>query len=124
MSGVVRAAVEEFWNDLKRAHYLDSATRAMVIQMSLVSNNAGVRHRVSFIFEFTATASLLPSYSTASAVRRSARLARSRIYLNLGLVLTLFFHCLEAVEIRERGTAYFHDVWNIFDWINFILYYN
>ena len=26
-TGIVRAAVEEFWNDLKRAHYLDAATR-------------------------------------------------------------------------------------------------
>ena len=26
-TGVVRAAIEEFWNDLKRAHYIDLATR-------------------------------------------------------------------------------------------------
>ena len=30
-TGRVRAAVEEFWNDLERAHYIDSATRAVTL---------------------------------------------------------------------------------------------
>ena len=28
-TGVVRAATEELWNDLKRAHFIDIATRAV-----------------------------------------------------------------------------------------------
>ena len=32
-TGVVRAALEEFWNDLKRAHYMDPATRAMLVKV-------------------------------------------------------------------------------------------
>ena len=35
----VRAAIEEFWNDLKRAHYIDSATRAVIVTASFTSND-------------------------------------------------------------------------------------
>jgi hypothetical protein len=62
LTGVVRQAIEELWNDLKRAHWIDHATRAMTLTMHLSSNNAGVRSRVTFMFEFTAAGSVLPSY--------------------------------------------------------------
>ena len=42
----MRAAVEEFWNDLKRAHYIDIATRAIALTLPLRSNYVGVRSRV------------------------------------------------------------------------------
>jgi len=41
-TGVVRAAVEEWWNDLKRAHWIDSATRVMTVTLPFYSNNAGM----------------------------------------------------------------------------------
>ena len=46
-TGVVRAAVEEFWNDLKRAHYIDAASRSVVITLQLRSRNLGVASRAS-----------------------------------------------------------------------------
>ena len=33
MTGVVRAAVENMWNDLKRGHYLDSRSRVLTITL-------------------------------------------------------------------------------------------
>lgn len=44
-TGVVRDAVELFWNDMKRAHYIDAHTRVVTIQMQLRSNHIGVRYR-------------------------------------------------------------------------------
>ena len=40
-TGVVRAVVEEWWNDLKRAHWIDHATRVMTVTLPFYSNNAG-----------------------------------------------------------------------------------
>ena len=33
MTGVVRAAVENMWNDLKRGHYIDSRSRVLTITL-------------------------------------------------------------------------------------------
>ena len=54
-TGVVRAAIEEFWNDLKRAHFIDHATRAVTVTVAFSSNYASVRSRVTFMFEFAST---------------------------------------------------------------------
>ena len=40
-TGAVRAAIEEWWNDLKRGHFLDASTRVMTITLQLRSNNMG-----------------------------------------------------------------------------------
>ena len=63
-TGVVRAAVEEWWNDLKRAHWLDRASRAMTLTLPFYSNNAGVRSRVTFTFELTSANTVLPSFDS------------------------------------------------------------
>ena len=35
ITGVVRAAVEELWNDLRRAHFLDAQSRALSITLQV-----------------------------------------------------------------------------------------
>ena len=70
LTGVVRGAIEEFWNDLRRAHYLDDNTRVMVITLRLTSNHVGVRNRVRLILEQMPTMAILPSYAVQTMVRR------------------------------------------------------
>ena len=65
MTGVVRAAVEEMWNELKRSHFLDTMSRSLVITLQLKSNHVGVRYRLTLMFELTATAP--PAACTGSA---------------------------------------------------------
>ena len=79
-TGVVRAAVEEVWNDLKRAHFLDAASRALVITLHLNANNLGVRSRASLMFELTAAGGVFPSYDVATRVVQSDRLDQARLY--------------------------------------------
>ena len=73
-TGVVRAAVEVFWNDMKRAHFIDAHTRVMTITMQLNSNHIGIRYRVTLMFELTSLGSILPSYEA------STRLPGSEVY--------------------------------------------
>lgn len=43
MTGAVRTAVEEMWNDLKRGHWIDHRTRVVTLTLQLKNNHAGVR---------------------------------------------------------------------------------
>ena len=117
-TGLVRAAIEEFWNDLKRAHYIDFATRALVITIPFSSHNAGVRSRVSFMFEFTSTGSVLPSFDTQMRVTRAANIQSTEFYSGIAFYFTLFFCAMELIEMMSSGLAYFSDLWNVMDWVN------
>ena len=77
----IRAAVEEFWNDLKRAHYIDHATRGMMITIPFRSNFLGVRSRATFLFEVTGTGAILPSYDMEARVEKQDNLAQTRIFV-------------------------------------------
>ena len=54
-TGRVRAAVEEFWNDLKRAHFIDSQTRGLIITLPISSNNIGAPSAYRYLPPPTAT---------------------------------------------------------------------
>ena len=43
LTGAVRRHIERFWNDLKRAHFIDSRTRTVTVTLQLKSNHVGVR---------------------------------------------------------------------------------
>ena len=62
LTGVVRAAVDEWWHDLKRAHFIDSETRLLTITLQLKSNHQGVRYRLTLMLEMTALGGLFPSF--------------------------------------------------------------
>jgi len=115
--------VEEFWNDLKRAHYIDAATRSLVITLPLRSNYEGVALRMSFIVEFPPTTVVLPSFSVENRVLDPTAIENAALFLNIGLFFTLFFVVLEMVEILGEGpAAYFSNVWNLLDWFNFLIF--
>ena len=61
-TGAVRATVEEWWNDLKRGHFLDANTRLMTTTLQLKSNNMGIRYRITLMFELTSLGAILPSF--------------------------------------------------------------
>ncbi|KOO32780.1 polycystic kidney disease 2-like 1 [Chrysochromulina tobinii] len=122
--GVVRAAVEEFFNDLKRAHFIDKQTRALSITMPLRSNFLAVRSRVTLLFETTATGTVIPSYDMETSVESSEKMQQTAFWLTIGLVMNSFFCGLEALEMLRMGVGhYFTDPWNVMDWANFGLFF-
>ena len=123
-TGVVRAAVEEWWNDLKRAHWIDRATRMMTVTVPFYSNNAGVRSRVTFAFESTSTNTVLPSFDSQTRVVRTDMLAATASNCWIALGFTAFFCFLEVIEMKSAGvTAYFQDMWNVMDWLNYLIFF-
>ena len=123
-TGLVRAAIEEFWNDLKRAHYIDDATRSLTITVPFAANHVGVSMRMDVQFEFTPTSAVFPSYTILSRVHRADLLARTRTFSSIALGLTALFLLLEGVELCGEGVAaYFSNLWNIMDWVNFVLFF-
>ena len=122
--GVVRAAVEEFFNDLKRAHFIDKQTRALSITMPLRSNYMAVRSRVTLLLETTATGTVIPSYDMETSVESSEKMLQTTFWLTIGLVMNSFFCGLEALEMLREGVGhYFTDPWNVMDWANFSLFF-
>ena len=123
-TGVVRMAIEEFWNDLKRAHWVDHATRAMTITVPFSANNAGVRSRVTFMFEFVSAGSVLPSYDVQTRVTRLASVEKTFSFNWIAFVFTIFFCALEVFEICVNGIGgYFNDMWNVMDWLNYSIFF-
>jgi len=123
-TGVVRAAVELFWNDMKRAHFIDAHTRVMTITMQLNSNHIGIRYRVTLMFELTSLGAVLPSYDMETRVEDEGRAKTQLIFMNIAMALCGFFVLLEGIEIFNSGVAeYFSDMWNIMDWLNFTIFF-
>ena len=122
-TGVVRAAIEEFWNDLRRAHYLDAATRSLVVQLQLSSNSLGVASHMNLIFEFTSAGSVLTSYVTNTRVSRAGTLAETRTLAWIAFGFTSFFCALELIEACSGGRGYLTNMWNLMDWTNYIIFY-
>ena len=118
-TGRTRAAVTEFWNDLKRAHYIDSATRAVTISWSASSNAAAVTSRSQFMFEFTPTGAVLASYQMETRVDRDDLLDLTEFYSLILLCFTAFFGLVELMELRAGILTYFSNMWNLMDWINY-----
>ena len=118
-TGRTRAAVTEFWNDLKRAHYIDSATRAVTITWSASSNAAAVTSRSQFMFEFTPTGAVLASYQMETRVDRDDMLDSTEFYSLVSLCFTAFFCLVELMELRAGILTYFSDMWNLMDWANY-----
>jgi len=123
-TGVVRAAVEEFWNDLKRAHYIDAQTRVLIITITFVSNNVGVATKARFIIELLSTSATLPSYDVKTRVIRPDKEANALLLAHVALAICTFFVVFEFVEIVQLGLlGYFSNMWNLMDWINFVLFF-
>ena len=115
-TGVVRASIEEFWNDMKRAHFVDSATRAVTITLPLSSHNAGVRARATVMFEFTLSGAVLPSYDSQTRVTRADLLEMTATYCWTAFAFVIFFAALEFIEVISDGPLqYFGNMWNVMD---------
>jgi len=124
MTGVVRATVERMWNDLKRGHFIDMRTRVVTITLQLKSNHIGVRYRQTLMFELTSLGAVLTSYDVESRPLNKALEADLGFYADIALALVIFFCLMEGYEVYNAGvTSYFSDVWNVMDWLNFIVYF-
>ena len=123
-TGVVRAAVEGWWNDLKRGHFIDVQTRVVTIQLQCKSNNIGIRNRMTMLFEFTSPGGVLPSYDMETMVADDGRLTNMLRFMNVALAMCGFFVVLEGVELFSSGPSeYFGDLWNLMDWLNFLVFF-
>ena len=98
-TGVVRGAILEFWNDLKRAHFIDASTKFVMVTIPLSANHLGVRELVNIMFEFCSSGTVLPSYESLARVDRLDKLAWTEIYLWIAFGLTCFFCLMELSEI-------------------------
>jgi hypothetical protein len=124
LTGAVRAHVETFWNDLKRAHWIDSRTRVIAIFGQLKSNYVGVRYRITMMFELTALGAVLPSYDVETRIIDSQQESNMGMFALIALILVIVFSLLEGVECAYYGAwTYFSDMWNLMDWSNFVIYY-
>ena len=130
MTGAVRQAVEEMWNDMRRGHWLDSLTRDVTVTMQLKSNSAGVRYRMVMMLEVTSMGAVLPSFDIQSRVLSYQLGEDLMYYINLSLFMVIMFAVLEFVEVVRaycnhgmHGLLdYLTDVWNWMDWVNFWLF--
>jgi len=121
ITGVVRAAVEAFWNDMKRGHWIDFHTRFLHFTLQLRSNNIGTGSRVSLMFELTSAGGVLPSYDIETTVNLYQSIDLMKVTMQIALAMCIFFILLEAIELNDSGFDYFTDVWNLMDWLNFIV---
>jgi hypothetical protein len=87
MTGAVRAAVEEAWNDLKRGHFLDARSRVLSLQLQLKSNNEGVRYRITLMFELTSLGAILPSYDVETRILDRSIYEPIDTYANIALAM-------------------------------------
>jgi len=123
-TGVIRAAIEGWWNDLKRGHFLDVQTRVLTMQLQCKSNNIGIRNRMTILFEFTSPGGVLPSYDMETMVVDDVRLRNMSTFMNVALLMCGFFVLLEGVELFKSGPSeYFGDLWNLMDWLNFLVFF-
>lgn len=122
-TGLIRAAIEEFWNDLKRSHFIDYSTRAVAITATFSANNVGVRSRVSWMFEFTSAGTVLPSYDTQTRVVSSEKIDDTKLFTLAALGFTMFFCVTELIELSTTGILYFTDLWNLMDWLNYMVFF-
>ena len=124
MTGVVRAAVEEMWNDLKRGHFVDSLTRTVTITLQLKSNHMGVGYRITLMFELTSLGAILPSYDVETRIIDDKATEDMMMYAQISLVTVLFFAMLEVIEMVRSGLGdYTADLWNVMDWVNFFFFF-
>ena len=124
MTGAVRATVEEWWNDLKRAHFIDARSRVLSITLPIKSNHEGVRYRMSILFEMTSLAGVLPSYDIETMITDRDSIEGMETWANVALGLVLMFVLLDLNELHERQcVAYFNDIWNVLDWLNYVIFF-
>ena len=102
-TGIVRGATVEFWNDMRRAQYVDQATRMIEVRIPIASNPAGVRSTARLMFEFTSTGGLLPSYDTMTRVAKDSLLDDLEFLVLIGAAFCIYFGAMEVFEIISIG---------------------
>ena len=135
-TGVVRAAVEAFWNDLKRSHFVDLQTRELIFTIQMRSNNQGVAARLSMVLELSATGAVLPSFTQSTVPTavfkeyRNSDLPGYDLYRwfstwqGIALACAIYFSLIELLEMYATGVlVYTYDIWNWVDITCFILYF-
>ena len=101
--GIVRGAIVEFWNDMRRAQYVDPATRMIEVRIPINSNPTGVHCTFRLMWEFTSTGGLLPSYDTMTRVAKDSAIDGLELYVLIGLAFSIFFGAMEVFEIISIG---------------------
>jgi hypothetical protein len=130
MTGVVRAAVEQLWGELRRGRFLDTRSRLMTITLQLKSNNAGIRYRLLLMFELTSLGTVLPSYHVQTRLLQGQMLNDMVFYSRISLYTVIMFVTLEILRIIRAWVShggeglydYATDMWNVLDWANFAMY--
>ena len=124
LTGAVRREVELMWNDLKRAHWIDSRTRVIAIVLQLKANNVGVRFRVTLMFELTSLGTIFPSYDVETRILDTKLVSDMTMFTSIALGMVIVFCILEGVEcMAVSPSQYFRDMWNVMDWANFLIFF-
>mmetsp|Transcript_52816 Transcript_52816/g.136768 ORF Transcript_52816/g.136768 Transcript_52816/m.136768 type:complete len:894 (+) Transcript_52816:64-2745(+) len=122
-TGLVRAAVEGWWNDLKRGHFIDMQTRFVQIILPFRNAEQGLRSRVKLMLETTGYGAVLPSYDMNTRVEGPSREWNLIFFSNIAFAFCVFFMILEGIEFVKDWKAYLFNVWNFMDWANFVLFF-
>jgi hypothetical protein len=124
-TGVVSAAVLTFWDDMKKAHWLDAQSRIVTLTLPLRNNHNGMRMRLSMVIQISANGGVLPSYDIDSRHDAAAvGMDVAMVLLWVTLVLVVYFLMIEAFEARTEGLgSYFTNMWNAMDWAGFLLFF-
>ena len=121
-TGAVPAAALEFWDEMKRAHYIDPQTRAITITLPIRNNNAGVRFRLTMLLQVTSVGAILTSFDIESRNDSEDAAVLDRLFVAT-LFLTAYFGLMEVEELRLYGFfGYFSNMWNLMDATNFFIY--
>ena len=120
VTGVVRAAIESFWTELKRAHFIDARTRLVEIVMPLRSNHMGLRYDLSIKLQQLPTRSWVPSTSILTRLENDEILKTMSYLLPISLAMCVFFIFSDLVDLWRFGwRSYLSSGWNVVDWLSY-----
>ena len=76
------------------------------------------------MFELKSLGAILTSYDVETRLLNSNMADATMVFASIALGMTIVFCMLEGVEIMKVGVlSYAQDMWNVMDWLNFILYF-
>ncbi|CAF1401522.1 unnamed protein product [Adineta steineri] len=102
-------------SELHRLSWIDSQTRAVIIQLTLYNPNVVLFTSVTFLVEFLSTGSLIPQYRfeplTFQVFTSTFQLVCSIMYM----LFIIYYMILEIKTVIKMKSSYFYRFWSYID---------
>jgi len=119
-TGSVRRAALAFWRELRRARFIDRATRALSVSFQIDANLAGVTSFTTVLFELTAAGSVLTSVDMAVSPNR---IDDTVAYGRFSLAAFCAYQLFELHELYRIGfRSYLGSLYNVIDVVSLALF--